>query len=133
MFQSCFVSATQRCIWKIVFIEVFEFYFTDRLINRWSRIILAINSSPSRIGLTFAIITINRPLSLLQMCLDVEYGILMEFWNSSHYSVTSPSALLPFPPKVVIEDPLISGMNNDSCFFHSNFEPEAVYQVDKLK
>lgn len=73
---------------------LFEFYFIDGL-GRWSRIILAISSSPSRIELAFSTITINWPLSLLQMCLDPEYGILMEFWDPSHYSDFPPLFLFP--------------------------------------
>lgn len=76
-------------------IPIWIFYWWARQVVR---IILVYNSSPSTIGIAFAII-INWPLSLLQMCLDPEYGILMEFWDPSHCSVTfSPSS--SFPPSV---------------------------------
>lgn len=114
----CFVIPIHRLIWKIIFIEIFEFYFIDGL-GRWSRIILAVSGSPSKTELALAIITINWPLSLLQMCLHPEYGILVEFWDPSHCSVT-PS-LSSFSPKLVIEDPLFVGINNNDYFFHWNF------------
>lgn len=58
----------------------------------------------------------------------------MEFsWNFEihHIVVWFSPSLPPFPPMLVIEDPLVRGMN--SCFFYSNLGPEAVYKIDKLE
>lgn len=58
--QCCFVSTLFIDLFEnIVFIELlFEFYFIDGL-DRWSRITLAISCSSSKIGIAFAIITID--------------------------------------------------------------------------
>lgn len=125
LLQCCFVDAIHRLIknsFYCVIIWILFYWWARQVVQNYTGY-----KQPYRIGLAFAIITINRPLSLLQICLDPEYGILMEFWDPSHYSVTfSPSS--SFSPKLMIEDPLVSGMNNDSSFFHSNFETEAVFK-----